>query len=85
MLTNAVFSNLFIQVENPYGYGTSDLRMHEYNLLVKESLLESWDRWRSNLDVSVTDRNRLHDYKEFNTSASSGDLTDSNEPFFNYW
>lgn len=61
--------------------------MHEYNLIVKESLLESWNRWKSNLDVVISDSERLKDYDSFNCEADHAAHSFDHylDGFFSYW
>lgn len=51
-------------VENPFGHGTSDLRLFDYNLLTKESILETYDRWQADFHETSLSDERLEKYSE---------------------
>lgn len=61
---------LAVEVENPFGHGRSDLRLHEYNLLIKETLLESWERWQMNLEPATESLDVQEKYVHFDVHCS---------------
>eukprot|EP00171_Calliarthron_tuberculosum_P017309 IDg17309t1 len=62
---------LAVEVENPFGHGRSDLPLFEYNLLIKESLLESWERWQLNLETCACSEQIQEKYNNLGVHCSN--------------
>lgn len=71
---------LAVEVENPFGHGRSDLRLHEFNELIKDSLMESWERWQQNLEAATDSEDVQAGYAEFRS-----DIAGASYSADNYW
>jgi len=56
--------------------------MHEYNLLVKDSLMESWNRWKAARYDTIESPRRLEGYANFSDMANK--LEDSGDEY-TFW
>jgi len=73
---------LAVEVENPFGYQTSDLRLFEYNVLMKDAVLESWRYWLRDVAALQGEQSRLRGYDGFGREVEEEEITwDS----FYYW
>lgn len=73
---------LAVEVENPFGYQGSDLRLYQYNVLMKDSILESWKRWQSDLTKTTKQANVEEKYSSFGDELHQDE---KKSPWFVYW
>lgn len=73
---------LAVEVENPFGYQGSDLRLYQYNVLMKDSILESWKRWKNDL-TKATELAKVEE--KYNAFGEEPHEDEEKSPWFVYW
>ena len=58
---------LAVGVENPFGHERTDLRLFQYNILMRDSVLESWEEWDRNLEAGQNELQLIDSYSRFGT------------------
>lgn len=71
-----------VEVENPFGHGASDLRLHEYNLQCREALREAWNRWCVGFEYKLEDEDRVSRYEQFGGVTPATKVSDAS---WSYW
>lgn len=73
---------LAVEVENPFGFQGSDLRLFKYNTLLRDTVLESWHGWLHNSAAKHTDDMEEEEkYAKFGTDMSD----DVHSNLFEFW
>lgn len=71
---------LAVEVENPFGHQGSDLRLLQYNILIRDTVLESWTNWEDDLG-EVLDGTDMEDYENFGETEDNEEVSS----WFTYW
>lgn len=72
---------LAVEVENPFGYQGSDLRLHQYNIILRDNIMQSWKYWVSDLEKIQQEEVRLENYTDFGEE----DRKEETLECFDYW
>lgn len=72
---------LAVEVESPFGYQGSDLRLYQYNILTRDLVLQSWKHWCDGEGDFQNTLNYEEEYKSFGYSHTDEGVLEG----FDYW
>lgn len=73
---------LAVEVENPFGYQGSDLRLFKYNTVLKDTVLESWHFWLKDTGSEIQNDEEELKYERFGQEEEEEPIM---HEWFDYW